>query len=99
VEEVFSGLPRNYPSWNLVNGLGLNFTTCLTSGCDNETIEKIGFKHGNLFDNVKKLKSELAAVQSAMNVDPPNNSLRIEELRVLKEYKSALKDEESFLRP
>nr|GFC04029.1 hypothetical protein [Tanacetum cinerariifolium] len=53
---------------------------------------------GNIFDNVKKLKSELAAVQSALNVDPHNNSLRAKELRVLKDYKTALKDEESFLR-
>ncbi|GKD85571.1 RNA-directed DNA polymerase, eukaryota, reverse transcriptase zinc-binding domain protein, partial [Tanacetum coccineum] len=33
-----------------------------------------------------------------MNEDPHNNALREEELRVLKAYKSALKDEESFLR-
>nr|GEW66201.1 hypothetical protein [Tanacetum cinerariifolium] len=61
-------------------------------------LRKLCFKQGNLFENVKKLKSELAVVQSVMNLDPHNNSLRIDELRVLKEYKSALKDEESFLR-
>nr|GEW90939.1 hypothetical protein [Tanacetum cinerariifolium] len=61
-------------------------------------LRKLCFEQGNLFENVKKLKSDLAAVQSAMNVDPHNNSLRAEELKVLKDYKTALKDEESFLR-
>nr|GFD01940.1 hypothetical protein [Tanacetum cinerariifolium] len=54
-------------------------------------LRKLCFEQGNLFVIVRKLKFDLAAVQSAMNVDPHNNSLRAEELRVLKEYKIALK--------
>ncbi|GKE33875.1 RNA-directed DNA polymerase, eukaryota, reverse transcriptase zinc-binding domain protein [Tanacetum coccineum] len=53
-------------------------------------LRKLNFEQGNLFDNVKCLKAELADVH--------NNSLREKELRVLKAYKAALKDEELFLR-
>ncbi|GKC61824.1 hypothetical protein Tco_1089422 [Tanacetum coccineum] len=55
-------------------------------------LRKLNFEQGNLFDNVKRLKAELAAVQSSLTADPHNNSLRVEELRVLKAYRAALKD-------
>ncbi|GJS82595.1 RNA-directed DNA polymerase, eukaryota, reverse transcriptase zinc-binding domain protein [Tanacetum coccineum] len=61
-------------------------------------LRKLNFEQGNLFENVKCLKTKLASVQSSMNADPHNNSLREEELKTLKAYKAALKDEESFLR-
>ncbi|GJZ35720.1 hypothetical protein Tco_0581537 [Tanacetum coccineum] len=61
-------------------------------------LRKLNFEQGNLFDKVKCLKTNLATVQAAMNADPHNNFLREEELRVLKAYRAALKDEELFLR-
>nr|GEZ41484.1 hypothetical protein [Tanacetum cinerariifolium] len=61
-------------------------------------LRKFSFEQGNLFDNVKFLKANLAYVQAAINADPHNNTLREDELRVLKAYRAALKDEESFLR-
>ncbi|GJW33357.1 putative RNA-directed DNA polymerase [Tanacetum coccineum] len=61
-------------------------------------LRKLNFNQGNLFDNAKILKAKLAAVQTSLSVDPYNGALREEELRVLKAFKSALKDEESFPR-
>nr|GEY61022.1 hypothetical protein [Tanacetum cinerariifolium] len=61
-------------------------------------LRKLNFKQGNLFENVVRLKAKLAIVQSSMSDDPHNKDLREEELRVLKDYKAALKDEELFLR-
>nr|GEY86361.1 hypothetical protein [Tanacetum cinerariifolium] len=49
-----------------------------------------------LVSKLKLLKKPLRKL--CFEQDPHNKSLRVEELRVLKEYKSALKDEESFLR-
>nr|GFC91544.1 RNA-directed DNA polymerase, eukaryota, reverse transcriptase zinc-binding domain protein [Tanacetum cinerariifolium] len=60
--------------------------------------KKAYFEQGNLFENVIRLKAELAIVQSSMSADPHNKTLREEELRVLRGYKAALKDEELFLR-
>ncbi|GJW34348.1 RNA-directed DNA polymerase, eukaryota, reverse transcriptase zinc-binding domain protein [Tanacetum coccineum] len=48
---------------------------------------------GNPFDNVKKLRAKLGNIQSDMVADPYNNSLREAELKCLKAYNSALKDE------
>nr|GEV99763.1 hypothetical protein [Tanacetum cinerariifolium] len=61
-------------------------------------LRKLNFKQGNLFENVVCLKAELAIMQSSMSDDPHNKALREEELRLLKAYKTALKDEELFLR-
>nr|GEY83612.1 hypothetical protein [Tanacetum cinerariifolium] len=61
-------------------------------------LRKLNFEQGNLFENVVRLKAELAGVQSSLSDDPHNKALREEELRVLKAYRAALKDEELFLR-
>nr|GEW78997.1 hypothetical protein [Tanacetum cinerariifolium] len=61
-------------------------------------LRKLNFKQGNLFENVVCLKAKLAGVQSSLSADPHNKALREEELRVLKAYRAALKDEELFLR-
>ncbi|GKE81574.1 putative reverse transcriptase domain-containing protein, partial [Tanacetum coccineum] len=53
---------------------------------------------GNLFDNVKRCKADLSSAQAAMCTDPFNVSLREREFVSLKAFKSALKDEESFLK-
>nr|GEW96879.1 hypothetical protein [Tanacetum cinerariifolium] len=61
-------------------------------------LRKLNFEQGNLFENVVCLKAELAGVQSSLSADPHNKALREEELRVLKAYRAALKDEKLFLR-
>nr|GFA54271.1 RNA-directed DNA polymerase, eukaryota, reverse transcriptase zinc-binding domain protein [Tanacetum cinerariifolium] len=61
-------------------------------------LRKLNFEQGNLFENVIRLRANLATVQSSMSVDPHNKAFREEELRVLRAYKAALKDEELFLR-
>nr|GEZ34524.1 hypothetical protein [Tanacetum cinerariifolium] len=61
-------------------------------------LRKLNFEQGNLFENVVRLKAELAGVQSSLFDDPHNKALREEELKVLKAYRAALKDEELFLR-
>ncbi|GJW24413.1 RNA-directed DNA polymerase, eukaryota, reverse transcriptase zinc-binding domain protein, partial [Tanacetum coccineum] len=61
-------------------------------------LRKLNFDQGNLFENVKRLRSELAIAQSSLCLDPHNRLLREVEAKTLKAYKSALKDEESFLK-
>ncbi|GKC53876.1 RNA-directed DNA polymerase, eukaryota, reverse transcriptase zinc-binding domain protein, partial [Tanacetum coccineum] len=82
---------------NKVNGFSM-FSLVSKLKMLKKPLRKLNFEQGNLFDNVKRLKTELAAVQSSMTADPHNNSLREEELRVLKAYRAALKEEELFLR-
>ncbi|GJR40035.1 RNA-directed DNA polymerase, eukaryota, reverse transcriptase zinc-binding domain protein [Tanacetum coccineum] len=61
-------------------------------------LRKLNFDQGNLFENVKRLRSDLAAVQSSLCADPHNGLLREAEAKTFKAYKSALKDEELFLK-
>ncbi|GKA87512.1 putative reverse transcriptase domain-containing protein [Tanacetum coccineum] len=61
-------------------------------------LRKLNFDLGNLFDNVKRCKADLSSAQAAMCVDPFNASFREREFVSLKAFKSALKDEESFLK-
>ncbi|GJV81463.1 RNA-directed DNA polymerase, eukaryota, reverse transcriptase zinc-binding domain protein [Tanacetum coccineum] len=76
---------------NKVNGFSM-FSLVSKLKMLKKPLRKLNFEQG------KRLKTELAAVQSSMTADPHNNSLREEELRVLKAYRAALKDEELFLR-
>ncbi|GJZ93076.1 hypothetical protein Tco_0665141 [Tanacetum coccineum] len=55
-------------------------------------------KNGNVFANVKKLKVDLERVQRELNKSPHCFVLRNEELRCSNAYKSALLEEERFLR-
>ncbi|GJR53136.1 hypothetical protein Tco_1403657 [Tanacetum coccineum] len=61
-------------------------------------LRKLNYDQGNLFENVKRLRSELASAQTSLCADPHNRSLREIEAKTFKAYKSALKDEESFLK-
>nr|GEZ16883.1 hypothetical protein [Tanacetum cinerariifolium] len=61
-------------------------------------LRKLNFEQGNLFENVIRLRADLAAVQSSMSTDPHNKAFREEELKVLTAYKAAFRDEELFLR-
>ncbi|GJX75384.1 RNA-directed DNA polymerase, eukaryota, reverse transcriptase zinc-binding domain protein [Tanacetum coccineum] len=88
VKRVWSNKVEGFAMFSLVSKLKLL----------KKPLRKLNYDQGNLFENVRNLKAKLAVVQSSMNEDPHNNVLRDEELRDLKAYKSALKDEESFLR-
>nr|GEW54661.1 hypothetical protein [Tanacetum cinerariifolium] len=61
-------------------------------------LRKLNFAKGNLFDNVKRLRADLVLAQSAVCSDPHNGLLREIEAKAFKAYKSALRDEESFLK-
>jgi hypothetical protein len=61
-------------------------------------LRKLNYEHGNLFDKVNNLRSNLASLQASLVVDPHSDSLREDELECLKAYRAALKDEESFLK-
>nr|GEY36262.1 hypothetical protein [Tanacetum cinerariifolium] len=69
-----------------------------TGSCCQMDVVSIRKVKGNLFDNVKCLKAKLAPVQASMSTNPHNKALREEEMSILKSYKAAIKDEESFLR-
>ncbi|GKC52787.1 ABC transporter B family member 15-like protein [Tanacetum coccineum] len=63
-----------------------------------KALRKLNFEQGNLFENVKCLRVMLGNIQTDMAVNPHNNDLREAELKCLKVYNSALKDEELFLK-
>ncbi|GKA44583.1 RNA-directed DNA polymerase, eukaryota, reverse transcriptase zinc-binding domain protein [Tanacetum coccineum] len=57
-------------------------------------MNKLNYKNGNLFENVKKLKKDLDEVQTRIDVDPTNSQLREQCVGLFKEYTLALEDEE-----
>ncbi|GJZ40339.1 hypothetical protein Tco_0586902 [Tanacetum coccineum] len=61
-------------------------------------LNKLNWKHGNLFDKVATLKKKLHVIQAKIDKDPSNKSLRLEGVQVLSEYKEATSDEEKLLR-
>nr|GEX87556.1 hypothetical protein [Tanacetum cinerariifolium] len=61
-------------------------------------LRKLNFDQGNLFENVKRLRADLVLAQSSICSDPHNGLLREIEAKAFKAYKSALRDEESFLK-
>ncbi|GJT69853.1 hypothetical protein Tco_1029139 [Tanacetum coccineum] len=60
-------------------------------------LRKLLFDHGNLYDNVKKLRHELDEAQKALDFDPNNVELREKEATYLKAFNDALLLEEIFL--
>lgn len=58
---------------------------------------KLMWKNGNLHDRVKVLRVELDAVQNALDKNPDNSDLRLEESALLKAFNDACFDEELFL--
>ncbi|GJW06446.1 reverse transcriptase domain, reverse transcriptase zinc-binding domain protein [Tanacetum coccineum] len=60
-------------------------------------LRKLLFDHGNLYDNVKKLRHELDEAQKTLDSDPNNVELREEEAAYLKDFNDALLLEERFL--
>ncbi|GKC40801.1 hypothetical protein Tco_1053185 [Tanacetum coccineum] len=61
-------------------------------------LNKLNWKHGNLFDRISDLKKKLHDVQAKIDKDPFNKSLRQEGIQVLSDYKEAASDEEKLLR-
>ncbi|GKE98472.1 hypothetical protein Tco_0021823 [Tanacetum coccineum] len=61
-------------------------------------MNKLNWKHGNLFNRVITLKKKLYDVQAKIDKDPFNKSLRQEGVQVLSDYKKATSDEEKLLR-
>nr|GFB64677.1 hypothetical protein [Tanacetum cinerariifolium] len=91
-------LPIVYKVWsNKVEGFA-RFSLVSKLKMLKKPLRKLNFDQGNLFDNVKHLRSELAMAQAAVCADPLNGSLREAESVALKAFKSALKDGESFLK-
>ncbi|GJQ98638.1 RNA-directed DNA polymerase, eukaryota, reverse transcriptase zinc-binding domain protein [Tanacetum coccineum] len=60
-------------------------------------MNRLNWKHGNLFNKVVDLKNQVNAIQIKIDADPNNKVPRLEEIRVLKEYKEASEDEEKLL--
>ncbi|GKD71866.1 hypothetical protein Tco_1325956, partial [Tanacetum coccineum] len=61
-------------------------------------LRKLLFVHGNLRENVKKLRFELDQVQIALDSDPFNCELRTEEAAYVHAFNDALLMEERFLK-
>ncbi|GJZ33432.1 hypothetical protein Tco_0578868 [Tanacetum coccineum] len=61
-------------------------------------LRKLNFEQGNLFENVKLLRKELSSIQAALVEDPHSSVLSEKEVKCLKAYRAALKDEESLLK-
>ncbi|GKC07650.1 putative reverse transcriptase domain-containing protein [Tanacetum coccineum] len=53
---------------------------------------------GNLFDKMVKLREKLDEIQTALDKDPTNTELRVEESHYLKAFNDAVLDEERFLK-
>ncbi|GKB02469.1 hypothetical protein Tco_0830558 [Tanacetum coccineum] len=63
-----------------------------------KSFRKLLYDHGNLHDNVKRLRFELDKVQSDLDLDPFNNILLEEEAAYVLAFNEALIMEERFLK-
>ncbi|GJY15597.1 putative nucleotidyltransferase, ribonuclease H [Tanacetum coccineum] len=60
-------------------------------------LNNLNWSNGNLIEKVKALKEELKCVQTAIDVDPYDKSLREKRSAILESYLEAVKDEEKLL--
>nr|GEV74611.1 putative reverse transcriptase domain, reverse transcriptase zinc-binding domain protein [Tanacetum cinerariifolium] len=60
-------------------------------------LRKLLYDHGNIHDNVEKLRHELDEAQKALDFDPNNLDIRMEEVAYLKAFHDALIMEERLL--
>ncbi|GJT28534.1 hypothetical protein Tco_0908809 [Tanacetum coccineum] len=60
-------------------------------------LNKLGWCKGNLFKIVECLKSQLQKVQTEIDVDPHNQSMRDTKSKLVEEFYEAEVDEEKFL--
>lgn len=61
-------------------------------------IRRLMRQHGNLQEQVRKLRLELDRVQADLDKDPDNSTLQEEEAIYLTTYNEALLNEEQFLK-
>nr|GEV07572.1 hypothetical protein [Tanacetum cinerariifolium] len=66
--------------------------------CLKNPLRKLLYVTGHIHENVKKLRSELDKVQRALDLDPSNNTLRVEEVANVQAFNEAILLEELFLR-
>nr|GEY84353.1 hypothetical protein [Tanacetum cinerariifolium] len=85
------------PESNKVEGIAM-FSLVSKLKLLNKPLRKLNFDQGNLFDNVKRLRDDLVLAQSVVCFDPHNGLLREMEAKAFKAYKSALRDEDIFLK-
>ncbi|GJV05062.1 putative reverse transcriptase domain-containing protein [Tanacetum coccineum] len=88
VSDIWKSNIKGYSMYSVVSRLKLL----------KKPLRKLNMEQGNLFENVRNLKSELARIQTAMVEDPCSSNLREAELNCFKAYRAALIDEEYFLR-
>nr|GEV31126.1 hypothetical protein [Tanacetum cinerariifolium] len=60
-------------------------------------LKKLAWQNGNLFEKVEKIIDNLKNIQRDIDKDPYNKALRKEEVAILKEYMTAMEDEEKIL--
>ena len=60
-------------------------------------LNKLGWSKGNMFKRVEDLRMKLQDVQKDIDVDPYNQSLRVEEAKLVEELCEAESSEEKFL--
>ncbi|GJV40060.1 RNA-directed DNA polymerase, eukaryota, reverse transcriptase zinc-binding domain protein [Tanacetum coccineum] len=60
-------------------------------------MKNLSWKNGNLYERTIKWKRELQRFQTSVDGDPYNMQLKEEVAKIMKEYSSALQDEENFL--
>lgn len=60
-------------------------------------VRKLNVACGNVHDNVNSLREEVAKAQMDLNVDPDSDDFRNKQAYLLKEFKTAIRDEEVFL--
>ncbi|GJV93158.1 hypothetical protein Tco_1540971 [Tanacetum coccineum] len=88
IKSVWDGEIDGYAMFSLVSKLRLL----------KKPLRKLNFEQGNLFENVKLLRKELSSIQAALVEDPHSSVLSEKEVKCLKAYRAALKDEESLLK-
>ncbi|GKD09951.1 hypothetical protein Tco_1189636 [Tanacetum coccineum] len=60
-------------------------------------MKKLNWKHGNLYGRVENWKEKLKDIQKQVDINPHNIVLKTKEASILKEYTTAMQDEEKFL--
>ena len=60
-------------------------------------LNKLAWRNGNLFENVKRLKEELKLAQMNVESDPYNKDFKSKLSKILHDYNEALIDEEKLL--
>ncbi|GJW92197.1 retrovirus-related pol polyprotein from transposon TNT 1-94 [Tanacetum coccineum] len=62
-----------------------------------DPLNRLGWSKGNIFKRVENLRKQLQEVQSSIDADPYNHSLRLQEAKLVEDFCKAESDEEKFL--